>query len=190
MKLTDDQRRELHAAILDAFNNATLDQLVQLEVPSAADHLGDGASLSARALQLIGWAEDSDQVRELVQGARRRNQTNGRLRAFENSLSAAAQPALPRPNLLDTAPFPWADQRATKFQDLLVAAYGTPQRINMHLAGAGVDTSAIDMSGAVRMLWFNAINGAAAQAKLRAVVEQAAADPAVARYHVELKAYL
>src|SRR4051812_26640590 len=70
MDLTREQRKELHTALLDAFpTEASLAQMIRLELGKHLDELATGENLAIVAFRLIEWAESSGQIADLVRAA-------------------------------------------------------------------------------------------------------------------------
>lgn len=66
MALTPDQRRQLHTALLDAFDAESLEQLTALHLGVQLRHVTKPGRFSAVALDLITWAEQQGRVRDLM----------------------------------------------------------------------------------------------------------------------------
>lgn len=73
----------LHKALLAAFDEAELKQLVRFELGTDLDQIANGHDLSERVFQLLSWAQRTNRVGELLAGARRQNGTNEELKALE-----------------------------------------------------------------------------------------------------------
>jgi hypothetical protein len=83
MKLTGDQRRQLHDALISAYyTEAKLKQFVRLQLDKNPDVVGTGADLAERVLKLIENAESHGWEAELIFAARESNPGNPKLSAF------------------------------------------------------------------------------------------------------------
>ena len=83
---------------------------------------------------------------------------------------------------LDDGQYDWAKPEATELHELLLQAYSTQARAELHLAKSGVDRAEIQMGQPMRSLWRQALEVAAAGRKTRGLVELARRDPSVAAY--------
>lgn len=105
MRLDSATRKELYAALLDAFpDGADLELVVSLDLgQNTADIVAPGTVRTQLVLKLILWAEGADRVGDFVRAAAAAKPTNGRLQAVAASLSAgsAAAPAAPTPGATD-----------------------------------------------------------------------------------------
>ncbi len=69
VRLTGSEREQLHAAMLAAFDHATLKRLVSFKLGERLDALVEDAGLSEMLVNLIDWAEREGRVVELARGA-------------------------------------------------------------------------------------------------------------------------
>ena len=95
MALTGPQVDELQQALLAAFNEDELRQLVRTYLGRNLDELVPAGSLAARVFSLIQWAERKDLTPELIDAARQANPTNHRLQAYVADHLPALLPADP-----------------------------------------------------------------------------------------------
>ena len=82
MKLNKSQRKEINAALADAFDYAELDRMVSLELDEALEQIAVGKNLSQIIHELIRWAERRGRLDELVAAAYRSNPQNPRVAAL------------------------------------------------------------------------------------------------------------
>ena len=90
IELTREQRKELHGALLSAFpTRAALARMVDFELGENLDAVTGGGPLGDALYELIVWAQAHGKLAGLVEGARRANPDNPKLRAFEESIIRA-----------------------------------------------------------------------------------------------------
>ncbi len=81
-KLTRNEYKQLHDALLDAFDRASLTRMLRFELDRKLDRLVACNSLTQEIFDLIDVAEREKWVRELVVAARAANEGNRELAAF------------------------------------------------------------------------------------------------------------
>ncbi len=87
--ITGRQHGELADALVAAFGDKeTLRRMVAVELDKNLDAIAGGSTLTATAFDLVGWAQRSGYLRELIQGALDTLPRNAKLRAFALSLGA------------------------------------------------------------------------------------------------------
>ncbi len=149
LHLTGPQVQGLLAALLDAYDETGLRQMVRFQLDERLDAIAGGADLSQVAFNLIAWAERTGSIAELIAAAHAFNPGNARLAAFARSLGgiavvepgrAAPAPAPPRtePAAAQIA-FDWVTVPAGEFlmgsdkkKDKLAYDNETPQH-TLHL---------------------------------------------------------
>jgi len=72
----------LQAALLAAFDEAGLRQMVRYELDADLDAIAGGATLQERVFALIAWAVRTNRVAELIAAAQEQNPTNEQLKAL------------------------------------------------------------------------------------------------------------
>jgi hypothetical protein len=96
-QLTSAQIERLQTALLDAFDQAELAQLVRLELDQNLEAIAAGAALEEIAFNLIQWAERHARTGDLVRGAQRRRPHSRTLQALADELGNAAGEPAPGP---------------------------------------------------------------------------------------------
>src|SRR5262249_42509627 len=94
MRLSGDQTKKLHTAILGGFNGSDLEQLARLELGERVDNLVKTGTLSDVVLHLIDWAEKHGRVEDLIRAVQRSRPANKEIQRLAGSLltPAAAEP--------------------------------------------------------------------------------------------------
>lgn len=82
MELTGDQFEQLQEAVINAFPQSELDQMVRIELSQRLSTIVAGSNDTDRVFNLIEWAESNNKVIDLIRGACRRNPSNDNLRTF------------------------------------------------------------------------------------------------------------
>lgn len=93
-------------------------------------------------------------------------------------------------SFLDTPVFSTRDPDAYRLFDLLVNAYQSKPQIVLLIESAGIRQTEVNLDGAVRDVWLGILRYAAANGKVRQLVETAADDPTIAAYHSHLQPFL
>jgi len=106
----------------------------------------------------------------------------------EESVSAPESVSPPARSILDAVPFPWADPNAQRLHDVLVNAYDDTGQIRHLAQTAGIRLSRWRAGGSASSAWQSLLDIAAAQAKLRTLVERVLRDKHVAAYHDAVRA--
>jgi hypothetical protein len=89
VKLTGEQYRQLHEALLSAFpDRSALEQMLYFRLEVRLDDISLGTNMRDTVFQLIRWAEAQGKVRELLDSARAQNNNNPDLIAVERILFA------------------------------------------------------------------------------------------------------
>jgi hypothetical protein len=83
MKLSGAQFAAISQALLDAFDLATLETMVRVQLDRRLSEIAALGSLTAVVHDLIEWAEAEDRVQELIDGACTANPGSARLRALQ-----------------------------------------------------------------------------------------------------------
>lgn len=68
--------KELHEALLDAYNHASFRELLYLEFGEHLEQISNGKNFSTVILDVIQHMERNDQTLELLEKAQKKNQTN------------------------------------------------------------------------------------------------------------------
>lgn len=93
MKLSGQQIRRIQDALLDGYSSRDeLRMMVRVELNENLDAIADGDNLRVLVFNLLSWAEQTDQVDELVQGARNHNPGNAALAQLAEEAAAWFQP--------------------------------------------------------------------------------------------------
>jgi hypothetical protein len=79
MKLTGPQFNQLQAALLDAYTEFGLRQMLRVQMDVDLDRVAGGANLTEITFNLIRWAERRGQVARLIEAAYAGNQENSLL---------------------------------------------------------------------------------------------------------------
>lgn len=87
LQLTPRQVEQFHQALLGAFTRADLEQVAYIATGQPYSTLVGQGSFSEEVWNLIMWANRHNQVRALLQQARRRNPGNIMLRSFADALA-------------------------------------------------------------------------------------------------------
>ena len=84
MFLTGLQRKELHEALLSAFNLIELEMLVQFTLDKRLEEIVSvrGSSMSEITFRLINWAEEEGRLAELVNGAAKERPNHPKIKEF------------------------------------------------------------------------------------------------------------
>jgi formylglycine-generating enzyme required for sulfatase activity len=94
MKLKGEYFKQIHDALMGAFNPSELRSMVRFELDLDLDELaGQNATKTEMAEALIRWAEDRDRVEKLIAAAREANPTNKSLEAAQKKLLSAGTDA-------------------------------------------------------------------------------------------------
>jgi hypothetical protein len=96
MRLSADQTKKLHAAILAGYNGSDLEQLARFELGERLDNLVKPGALPDVVLNLIDWAEKQDRVEDLIRAVQRGRPANKEIQRLAGSLLAPAATE-PRP---------------------------------------------------------------------------------------------
>ena len=87
MGLSGSQRQQLQEALIDAFpDKASLERMLSFELNKNLDAIASGTSLSYVVFQLIKKAEAENWVEDLINGARRANPGNQKLKDVANGV--------------------------------------------------------------------------------------------------------
>ncbi|OKH43172.1 hypothetical protein NIES2101_31220 [Calothrix sp. HK-06] len=87
MKLSGEQRKKLHSALLDAFcSKANLEQMLWFELDKNLDAFAGGDNLQNIVFQIIKLAESEGWVEDLVCAARHFNSGNSNLKIIAEEL--------------------------------------------------------------------------------------------------------
>jgi len=87
LELTNQQRKELHAALIEAFpSRAAMARMVDFELGENLAAITGGTSLNDVAYELLQWAQAISALDRLVNAARAANPGNARLHAFEAAI--------------------------------------------------------------------------------------------------------
>ena len=93
MRLTGQQIRRIQDALLDGYSSRDeLRMMVRVELDENLDAIADGENLRVLVFNLLSWAEQTDQVDELVQGASNYNPGNAALAQLAQEATAWFQP--------------------------------------------------------------------------------------------------
>ncbi|MCB9138039.1 MAG: hypothetical protein H6642_06815 [Caldilineaceae bacterium] len=84
--LSKDQRKRLHAALLDGFSDADLRQFVRFDLGENLAAIAGGSNLDATVFNLIEWCEQRRRTVELATSAARERPNNADLRALAAEL--------------------------------------------------------------------------------------------------------
>jgi hypothetical protein len=82
MELTGDQFQQLQEAVINAFPQLELDQMVRIELSQRLSTIVAGSNDTDRVFNLIEWAESNNKVIDLIRGACRRKPSDDNLRTF------------------------------------------------------------------------------------------------------------
>jgi hypothetical protein len=104
-RLSGAQFGQLQPALLHAFNNATLRQMVRVELDQNLDVIASGENLGEQIFNLIEWAQRTGNLIRLIQGALNAVPDNTALQAFVQSVASTGPTALPKLNGLQLARF-------------------------------------------------------------------------------------
>ena len=85
-RLSGPQFKQFHAALLDAYTEADLEQMTRLEMNVNLDAVAGGSNLNSIAFNLIDWAQRTGRLGELIQAATTFVPGNSELQAFVASL--------------------------------------------------------------------------------------------------------
>jgi hypothetical protein len=85
-RLTGPQFKQLHEALLAAFNQEELTRMVMMDMGVNINSVAGGSNLSAVVFNLIDWAQRTGRLGELVTAAAGSNDENPELKAFVASL--------------------------------------------------------------------------------------------------------
>ena len=83
MKLSGEQRMAISQALLDAFSPGSLEIMVSLQLDERLDQIAGGGNQTEVVHSLIRWAEGTEKVKDLIDGACLANPGNGRLQALK-----------------------------------------------------------------------------------------------------------
>ena len=87
-RLTGRQYGALQKALIAAFTEESLTQMVKLELDENLAAIAGGSNLGAKVFALIDWAERTGRLSRLIQGALSANPDSPELNAFVASLGA------------------------------------------------------------------------------------------------------
>ncbi len=93
MPLSGDQFKRIQEALLDAYDESSLRQMVRTRLDITLDHVAGGGNLSEIVFNLIGWAERTGNVRALIDAATVDNPGNPALQALAKTVQG--QPTSP-----------------------------------------------------------------------------------------------
>ena len=82
MALDGQQYQRIHDALLDGYDETTLQLMVRFEMEEDLDRVVGPGNLTKRMYELVGWADRTGRVEELVQAAYNYNQGNETLAAL------------------------------------------------------------------------------------------------------------
>jgi hypothetical protein len=85
-RLTGPQFKQFHEALLAAFDQDSLTQMVRMEMGVNINSVAGGSNLSGVAFNLIDWAQRTGRLGELIAAAARSNTDNPEIKAFVASL--------------------------------------------------------------------------------------------------------
>ncbi len=85
-RLSGPQFKQFHEALLAAFDQESLTQMVRLEMGVNISSVAGGSNFSAVAFNLIDWAQRTGRLGELIAAAARSNGDNPEIKAFVASL--------------------------------------------------------------------------------------------------------
>lgn len=85
-RLSGPQFKQFHEALLAAFDQEALTQMVRLEMGVNISSVAGGSNFSAVAFNLIDWAQRTGRLGELISAAARSNGENPEIKAFVTSL--------------------------------------------------------------------------------------------------------
>lgn len=115
MKLTGRQIRRIQDALLDGYSSRDeLRMMVRVELNENLDAIADGENLRVLVFNLLSWAEQTDQVDELVQGALNQNPGNAALAQLAQEAAAWFQPERERRAAAQEAGRPAPDRPALR----------------------------------------------------------------------------
>ena len=95
-QLSGSQVTQLQAALLDAFDQAELTQMVTVELDENLESIAGSGAQSTVVFNLIQWAERHERVGDLVRGAQTQRPGNRALAALAGELPGAAAASTPR----------------------------------------------------------------------------------------------
>ncbi len=104
MKLTGKQLKQLHDALLSAFDRGDLQRMVRFELDENLGAIAGGGNLSETVFNLIQWAERRGRIGDIIQGAVNYNPDNHDLLAVREALLGAAPVDAPTPLPAKPAP--------------------------------------------------------------------------------------
>jgi len=105
-QLSSAQVTLLQTALLDAFDQAELTQMVKVELGENLESIAGSGVLSTIIFALIQWAERHARVGDLVRGALIQRPGNRALAALANELAGAADAVPPKQSATKPAPLP------------------------------------------------------------------------------------
>lgn len=85
-RLSGAQLQLLHAALVDAFDTASLRIMVRIKLDEDIEVIAGGNNRSEIVLNLIHWAERNSRLAEMIEGARATNPGNVRLHSAADSI--------------------------------------------------------------------------------------------------------
>jgi hypothetical protein len=85
-RLSGSQFKQLHEALLSAFDQESLTKMVRLEMDVNINSVAGGSNLSAIAYNLIDWAQRTGRLGELIAASDRSSGDNPDIQAFVASL--------------------------------------------------------------------------------------------------------
>jgi hypothetical protein len=97
MRLTGEQAKELHDAILSGFGGSDLDALVRFDLNERLDSVVGNGPLGSVVFSLIEWAERNGRIEDLIQAVQRARPHNTTIQDVARSLSARSSEPTPRP---------------------------------------------------------------------------------------------
>ena len=160
-RLRGSQIRQIHEAILDAYQEDELEILVRTELDEVWSEIAAGDSYKARVFNFVTWADRQDYVPQLIAAVCAENPGNDALRklaqdsqswfaatsvtagpgssvTFEAEADPLTQPARLEASLFDVAPIPYAAERLVGRGELLEEIESAlAARTRVLLAGLG-----------------------------------------------------
>ncbi|MEO0970309.1 MAG: SUMF1/EgtB/PvdO family nonheme iron enzyme [Cyanobacteria bacterium J06639_18] len=97
MKLSKEERKEFHEALLDAFPNyKNLEMMVGFELEQSLEEIAGSGELYYIVFKLIQWSETYGRLEDLITGAYKQNRGNPKLKAFYQSYQKKVSPPIAR----------------------------------------------------------------------------------------------
>ena len=99
MKLSKEERKEFHEALLDAFPNyKNLEMMVGFELEQSLEEIAGSGEIYYIVFKLIQWSETYGRLEDLITGAYEQNRGNPKLKAFYQSHQKKVSPPVAREN--------------------------------------------------------------------------------------------